>query len=205
MRRNAPLPSWSILSLALALVVGGCAEYGNYPSIGTAAEDPAVNDPNVAPMPTITQAALRHVIGRFPVNGPYLVNLPQGMQRRRAEEIVRALRDANASLPSPERASLPAFHVTKVWLRPSSKAQVEILRPMFGVGNPGVPEEYQPVTVRLRRGPLENWEVDSVRIWPVGMRQPPELYGWPVRTTSTTEIGQPMPAGEPAPVDLPPM
>jgi hypothetical protein len=161
--------------------LSGCASYVNYPAIGTAEEDAAVNDPNAAPAPTVTQAALRHVVSRFPVNGPYLVNLPQGMQKRRADEIVAALRDPNASLPTADRAGLPAFHVTRVWVRPSDKAQVEILRPIFGVGNPGIPEEYQPVTVKLRRSPLEAWQVDSVRVWSVGLRKPPALYGWPDR------------------------
>lgn len=198
MRRNACMVMVGVLSGA-ALLLSGCASYVNYPAIGTAEEDPAINDPNVAPAPTIVQASLRHVITRFPVNGPYLVNLPQGMLKRRADEIVAALRDPNASLPSPERANLPAFHVTKVWLRPSDKAQVEILRPIFGVGNPGIPEEYQPVTVRLRRSPLENWQVDSVRIWSVGMKQPPVLFGWPDRGGSGTDTAAPvMPA---APVE----
>lgn len=196
MRRNASTVMSALL--AAMLLASGCASYVNYPPIGTAEEDAAINDPNVAPAPTVVQAALKHVVKKFPVNGPYLVNLPQGMLKRRADEIIAALKDPNASLPSPERANLPAFHVTKVWLRPSDKAQVEILRPIFGVGNPGIPEEYQPVTVRLRRSPLEPWQVDSVRVWSVGMKQPPVLFGWPERGGSESATGEPM-----APVEIP--
>lgn len=169
-----------LASIALVAALSGCANYMNYPAIGTAAEDAAINDPSIAPAPTVAQKALKHVIERFPVDGPYLVNLPQGMTHRRADEVVRNLRDPNARLPQAGDGpgGTPAYHVTRIWVRPSDKAQVEILRPMFGVGNPGDQAQYQPVTVKLRRSPLESWQVDSVRVWPVGMQQPPELYGW---------------------------
>lgn len=181
-----------MLVLAALSVTGhGCASYINYPAIGTAEEDAAVNDPSVAPAPTVIQASLKRVVERFPVQGPYLVNLPQGMVKRRADEIVASLRDPNASLPRIGGEPLPVYHVTQVWVRPGDKAQVEILRPVFGVGNPGNPEQYQPITVRLRRSPVENWKIDSLRVWPIGSAVPPELYGWPeppVRLSSEEPI-----------------
>lgn len=161
-----------------AAMLNGCATYANYPAIGTADDDAAVNDPNVAPTPTVARAAVRHIVERFPVEGAYVVNLPEGMTRRRAEEVILLLRDPNANLPSPATAGLPVYHVTKVWVRPAGHAEVEVIRPVFGVGTPGDVAEFQPVTVRLRRSPLENWQVDSVRVWPIGLKVPPPLYGW---------------------------
>lgn len=163
---------------AAMLAAGGCASHVNYPPIGTAEEDSAVNDPNTAPTPVVIQTALKHIINRFPVDGPYVVNLPSGMLQTRASEIVGSLKDPGAALPSRATANLPVYHVIRVGIRPLDKATVEILRPVFGVGYPGSPEQYQPVTVHLRRSPLEPWKVDSVRVWPIGMTQPPELYGW---------------------------
>lgn len=162
---------------ALSCVVG-CASYANYPAIGTAQDDAAVNDPNVAPVPTVIRSALLHVIERFPVEGDFVVNLPEGMTSRRAQEFMMKLGEPRARLPQAESESLPVYHVTRVWLRPAGSAEVEILRPVYGVGAPGDKPEFQPVTVRLRRTPLEPYRVDSVRVWPIGIAVPPPLYGW---------------------------
>lgn len=182
--RHEKTSSWFVvrsLVLACPVVLGavtGCAMHANYPPIGTAEDDAAVNDPNAAPVPTIVQAALRRVIERFPVQGEYNINLPQGMTRRRAEEIVTLLRQPGARLPSSASQELPTYHVTRVWLRPGGTSTVEILRPVFGVGTPGTEAQYQPVSVNLRRSPLEDWQVDSTRVWPIGSAVPPPLYGW---------------------------
>jgi hypothetical protein len=181
--RNGTLRSFT---LSLAALIGlaaltaqtGCASYGNYPAIGTAQDDAAVNDPNAAPIPTLMRLALVHVVDRFPVDGDYVVNLPEGMTSRRAEEFMMKLGDARAHLPSAETESRPVYHVTRVWLRPGGTSEVEILRPVYGVGAPGVDAEFQPVTVRLRKTPLEPYKVDNVRVWPIGIAVPPPLFGW---------------------------
>ena len=86
--------------------------------------------------------------------------------------------DEHAHLPAPGTDSLPVYHVTRVWLRPAGRSEVEILRPVFGVGTPGDQAEFQPVSVYLRHTPLEQWKVDTVRVWPIGTAVPPPLYGW---------------------------
>ncbi|MBL8746125.1 MAG: hypothetical protein JNK58_07195 [Phycisphaerae bacterium] len=166
------------LTLAAAGMLSGCASYANYPAIGTAKDDAAVNDPNVAPVPTLMRTALLHVVNRFPVEGDYVVNLPEGMTARRAQEFMMKLGDPRARLPQAESESLPVYHITRVWLRPGGTSEVEILRPVYGVGAPGDQAEFQPVTVRLRRTPLEPYKVDSVRVWPIGIAVPPPLFGW---------------------------
>ncbi|MDX2116439.1 MAG: hypothetical protein SFZ24_12585 [Planctomycetota bacterium] len=214
--RNAPgrgPTAAALLALALAPALPGlpgCANYVNYPAIGTAEEDAAINDPNVAPAPTIVQAALRRVTSSFPVDGPYVINLPEGMTRRRAEEILRLLKDPDARLPAPDTLELPAYHVTRVWLRPADKANVEVLRPIFGVGaRPGEGDsaQYQPVMVRLRRSPLEDWKVDSVRVWPIGTVVPPPLFGWDEPVADPSAVTAPAPpaaATPPTPGAVPP-
>lgn len=179
MQRTARGIIWTAFAMStLALgLPGGCAPYANYPARGE--DDPAINDPNFAPSPEVMQVALRWVLTSWPVEGEYVINFPQGMSRRRAEEIIRNLEDPNARLVSIETSGLPAFHISKVWIRPGARAQVEILRPVFGIGGRDEAALYQPITVRLRRSPLEPWKVEAVRAWPVGQAEVPELFGWP--------------------------
>lgn len=177
-RRRTLIAIACLTPLALWATLPGCASYANYPPIGTAKDDAAVNDPNVAPVPTIMRTSLLHVIDRFPVEGDFVVNLPEGMTVRRAQEFMLKLGQPRASLPQAETETRPVYHITRVWLRPGGTSEVEILRPVFGVGTPGDQAEFQPVTVRLRHTPLEPYKVDSVRVWPIGIAVPPPLFGW---------------------------
>lgn len=174
----APIGFAGLIVLAALAGPSGCASYANYPPIGTAQDDAAVNDPNVAPVPTLMRTALLHVVDRFPVEGDFVVNLPEGMTARRAHEFMLKLGQPRASLPQAETETRPVYHITRVWLRPGGTSEVEILRPVFGVGTPGDQAEFQPVTVRLRHTPLEPYKVDSVRVWPIGIAVPPPLFGW---------------------------
>ena len=195
------------LRLALSLValgaLLGCAAHATYPE--RVEEEWSVRDPNINPVPEVMRVALQRVTSRFPVNGPYVVNLPQGMQKRWAEDLLRRLKDPNANLVSAQTADLPAFHVAKVWVRPGSRAWVDILRPVFGVGGPQSEGPlYQRITVQLRQSPLEPWQVDSVRVWPLGIDQPPALFGWPaLDSTSPAEPMTPPLHPHPHPHPLP--
>lgn len=180
--------------------LGGCATYANYPARGE--KDPAINDPNVFPAPEVIGVALERVLSRWPVEGEFVVNLPRGMTRRRAEEIVRKLHDPLARLVSIETAGLPAFHVTRVWIRPGARAQVEVLRPIFGIGGRDEAALYQPVTVKLRQSPLRAWRVDAVRVWPIGQAETPELFGWPEEAPAQP-VGAPATTSDPATLPSP--
>lgn len=175
---------WKLLAanLAIGLACGamalpGCTPYSNYPARGE--DDPAINDPNMLPAPEVVTVALERVLQSWPIEGQFVINLPQGMSKRRAEDILRNLKNPDAHLVSLETSTLPAYHVTRVWIRPGARAQVEILRPVFGIGGTEQAALYQPVTVKLRRSPLEPWKVEAVRVWPIGQAEVPELYGWP--------------------------
>ncbi len=155
----------------LGLVIGnGCATYANYPSIGN---DAAVNDPNVAPLPELMTLALIWVVDSQPVEDGFVVNLPEGMDRARAERIVGRV-GRGATLVSEESIGLPVYHVTRVWLR-GDGAEVDVLRPVSGAS--GASGASQLVTVRLGSR-LGSWEVRSTKVWPVGMVEAPPLYGW---------------------------
>lgn len=153
-----------------ACVVGaggvGCATYANYPEIG---KDAAVNDPNVAPLPRLEAVALRWVVRRYPVEGAYVVNLARGTERSKAESIAAEVGEG-ARLVSDQTMGLPVYHVSRIWLR-GDRAEVDVLRP---VGDEGA---HQMVTVRLENE-LGRWAVSSAKVWPVGMGEVPELYGW---------------------------
>jgi hypothetical protein len=175
---------WKLLASAAAfglvcgaLALPGCAPYANYPARGE--DDPAINDPNIIPAPDVIEVSLARVLKSWPVEGDFVINLPQGMSRRRAEEVLRRLDNPHAHLVSLETSGLPAYHVTRVWIRPGARAQVEILRPVFGIGGRDEAALFQPVTVKLRRSPIEAWQIDAVRVWPIGQAEVPELYGWP--------------------------
>ena len=163
-----------------ALVGGGCAAWGNYPPIG---DDYAVNNPNTPPMPTVAAEAVRWVARKYPVDGEFVVNLPRGMERETAEKVLARIGLPGARLVSPQTVGLPAYHVTKVWVR-ESQAAVDVLRPVTDVaaetelGRGAM--NYQLFTVRLEGGGLRgSWRVNAApRAWPIGGNEPPELYGW---------------------------
>jgi len=161
-RRFLPrLATAALLSAALS----GCAAYYNYPAIGN---DAAINDPNVAPVPTVMTVALRTVLERHEPEGAYVINFPEGLGRRQAEDVLMRLGRDDANLATPETAGLPAWHVSRIRIR-GDRAEVDVLRPVAGA--------HQGTTVRMVGGP-KPWRVTSTKVWPVGMFDAPELYGW---------------------------
>lgn len=193
---------WVIGVLGLSVLAGmsGCSSYGNYPSIG---DDVADNDPNVAPMPEITAASVRWLVRKYPVEGPYVVNMPAGMERNTAESVLRRIGDPNARLVMPSTKNLPAYHVTKLWLR-QFHASVDVLRPVTDMpasserGSQAI--NYQLFTIKLVGGGLHGaWQVEAVpRAWSIGAYEPPMLFGWE-ELPPAPPVGNATPAREPEP------
>jgi hypothetical protein len=173
----------SVLALSTALLVApamtGCAGYANYPQIGTS--DVAVNNPNVAPTPEAAFTALKWVIRRYPVEGPYTVNMPSGTYRRTGERVIELLKDPDARLLTPTNQHLPCYHIKRVWVR-GERATVEVLRPVLRppMDKPaGTPDTiYQSFWVKCEAG-WKPWRVVHARAWPIGSDAPPNLQGWP--------------------------
>ena len=156
--------------LGAGVLGGGCAHYVNYPAIG--GDRLAVHDPNVAPVPDVVVLAVRRVVTRHTVGEEFVVNLPEGMDRRVAERVVGEI-GGGARVVSPETDELPAVHVKRVWVR-GDRAAVVILRPVDGLGGGG----HQAVTVRLEKPVFGVWEVVFERAWAAGAAETPELFGW---------------------------
>lgn len=162
------------------LCLGGCAGYANYPKLG--ASDIAVNNPNTPPVPQAEYVALRWVIRRYPVEGPYTVNFPAGTYRRTGERFLELLEDPNARLLTPANSHLPTYHVKRVWVR-GERATVEVLRPVLRppMDIPSGAEStplYQSFWVKCEAG-WKPWRVVHARAWPIGRDVPPNLQGWP--------------------------
>ncbi len=155
-----------------------CSSYTNVPAINTPDDDAARNDPNSRRATKVMATALKRVVTTHPVEGLYVINLPEDMTRGRAEEFMRRLDEPSARLLPSGSTDLPVFHITRVWIRPSARGEVEILRPVFGVGHPGRPEQYQQVTVKLQKAAMDEWRVEAVRFWPIGLVTPPPMRGW---------------------------
>lgn len=173
--RSAAHRSLLALAAAIPLALAACAHYANYPPIGN---DLAVNDPNTAPLPELIAAALRDTVRRYPVDGAFVINLPAGLERRRAESIAAELGE-NARLVVPGTQHLPAYHVTRIWVR-GDRATVEVLRPVTELhSDSATPDRHQAISIRLARGAFAPWSVTSHRAWTIGAGEPPELFGWP--------------------------
>jgi hypothetical protein len=217
-QRVAPrlaLTALLLTALAAAVPLAGCNRWSNYPPIG---DDTANNDPNMSPVPQATAAALEWVARKYPVEGPFVINLPQGTTRRTADRILADIGNPSARLVTPESKGLPAFHVTKIWVR-ESRASIDILRPITNFDaeteRGRSPINYQLITVKLLGGPLRpGWRVDAApRAWPIGAHEPPPLYGWAAeweQPAGEATSAQPTPemnpaeAPAPAPDDAPP-
>ena len=148
-----------------------------YPPRGDSALE--TSDPNKNPAPKVMEVALRRVTSRFGVEGDYVINLPQGMEQRWAEALVRRLDEEHAHVVAPENEGMPVFHVTRVWVRVGSWAEVEILRPMTGLASQDGSMVYEPVTIRMSKSALQPWKIVSVRAWAGRETEPPPLFGWP--------------------------
>ncbi len=161
----------AVLGNVVALGFGGCAHYVNYPAID--GDGLAVHNPNVAPMAEVVALAVRRVVSRHPMEGEYVVNLPEGTNRRVAEWVVAEIGEG-ARIVTPGSEGLRVVHVKRVWVR-GHRAVVEVARPVVGIGEE---ESHQTVTVRLAKPVFGVWEVVFVRGWAVGAAETPELYGW---------------------------
>ena len=156
----------ALVTVAATMSMTGCAMVASWPAIG---DDTAINDPNVSPMPKVIAAGVREVIRRYPAQGEFIINLPEGLERPRAERIAREV-GPEARVVGYSDVALPVYHVTRVWVR-GDRARVDVVRPL------GVPRMWQRITVHLKHT-LEGWQPEYTKVWPLGMDTPGSLYGW---------------------------
>lgn len=174
-RRIASFVSAGVTVSALALL-GACGGYSNYPRIQG---DTAFNNPNSPDMIGAVVAALQWTYERYPVEGPFAVNLPDGMSRRRAFLLLNQLDIPSARPLTPETADLPTFHVARVFTR-ATNGEVDIVRPVTLVrasaesGTVTQTAAHQLITVRVKSA-LDGWTATSERAYIIGAAAPPPL------------------------------
>jgi hypothetical protein len=174
----------AVFATAAITGLAGCATYANYPAVGE--RDLAVNNVNVAPLPTIMTRAAGRVIALDAIAGElpelWVLNLPQGATVETARDVlanVQRIAEVRGGLlvGEPGWQQAPAYSITGVRLR-GDRASVDVARPVSVVTGPGQAPAYQKVTLRLTGG-LAGWRVTSVREWPIGAEPEPQLFGWP--------------------------
>ena len=160
-----------------SLLVGACAPVATYPARG---DNAVSNDPNVAPMPAVVAAALSRAVRLYPVDGQYIINLPEGQSLKTAQRIHRDIGDEDGFLISSNAMKYPVYHVDRIWVR-GDNAQVEVLCPIWPAGTsldtPAYEREYRRVIFNLE-GAFDAWSVSGVRSFDPGLVEPPQLYGW---------------------------
>lgn len=157
-------------ALTLAALPIGCVGVSTNPSI--------YDDPNARPVASaavveITAAAVKHVVSRYPVNGPYALNLPSSIPDHQAALIIKRLAATQAGLVTDAAPTLPVYHVETVRVL-GDEAIVQIHRPITVHAGEG-----QPVTQAIEvkcRGGVQPWRVVATRGLMLGAIPPPPLY-----------------------------
>ncbi len=160
------------LAALVSIILSGCAGYTTYPAPepGTTS-DAAFNSPNVPPAPDVIFTALEYSIDRFPINGPYAINLPPELDAKRVDYIIGLLKDPNAAVLTESNQDLPTYHVARIWIR-AGRAQVDVFRPVTDIPGPQGGQVTQMVTVNLKPH-FTRWQVESARSAAIGVASPP--------------------------------
>ncbi len=163
------------LAAALCAALVGCGGYTTYPAPESGpGADAAFNSPNVAPGPDVIYTALQYTIDRFPVDGPYALNLPPELSDKRVEYIFDLLDDPDAYSLTENTRDLPVYHVDRLWIR-TTRAEVDVFRPVVDVPGPEGRQVTQRVTVNLEPR-FARWRVVSARSSAIGLAPPPEPF-----------------------------
>lgn len=176
------------LAAALTLALTGCAGYTTYPA-PQAGSDAAFNSPNVPPAPDVVYTALAYTIDRFPVDGPYAINLPAQLDPKRVAYIFDLLKDPDARTLTQGTENLPTYHVGRIWIRGGS-AEVDVFRPVTDIPGPEGGQVTQMVTVKLEPR-FTRWRVASARSAAIGVASPPELAFRDQPETATASAAEP--------------
>lgn len=164
-QRRIPLLA-AMATLGLA-GLNACTSYTNVPGPDAAT---ARQDPNARQAVRATEAALAWVVHRHPVEGPFVVNLPHGTSLETAESMLASL-SPMARLPGPDTAGLPAYHVSRVWIRVSD-GKVDVVFP--ATDHRGQDIE-RAVTVWMNAG-VRPWTVSRGQYWSPGTVPTPPLW-----------------------------
>ncbi len=157
----------SIVTLAVltsVLGLGGCISYTSIPEPTTETEFASAN--NFLAI-QVTRAALEEVLFRYPMRdaqGRYSVNLPVGTTLESAQSIVEGLPDGVVIPFEGMDASIPMYHIGRIWIR-ASDAKVDVLYPARAFDGSSF---MGTVTIWMRGGGVPSWRVSRVQHWAPG-------------------------------------
>lgn len=166
----AVLARFGVAAAIAAAALTGCAGYSSYPPLKG---DTAFNNTNSGDMVAVMAVGMRWMVDRYPVEGEFAVNLPEGMTRRRSLEVLAQMGSPNARPLTPETAHLPTFHVARVVVR-ISDAEVDIVRPVATFSDREQRPINQLVTVRVKGG-LSPWRAFGEKPYLIGAAETPPL------------------------------
>lgn len=167
------------------LALGGCFGHNTIETERGAIQGFA--NPNSPPVPQAMATALQWAAMRYPpgmdrtevgagADRPRIaVSFPLDTRRDTANYVCTNTGPFAEPLTQ-ENASLPTYHIARVWTR-GLYATVDIFRPASQLGPaPGETTLYQCITVELRSG-IGSYSVYSHKVWPVGVFDvPPQRY-----------------------------
>lgn len=181
MRRSAWIRAgFAACAGALALGAGGCVGYATSP---TRSKQPFEKPSPIYAVQEICAASAAYVVEKFPINGPYAVNLPAGLSRSDCERIIRLMKDENARVLTASTQSLPIVHVETVSVI-GDGATSRVFRPvglsaMQGSGKeatlPGGPTALTQCMELRVQGGLRPWHAVAMRGLMLGAIPTPEL------------------------------
>ena len=148
-----------ILVCTATTLIGGCG--GTYVNVPKLDGSPASQDPNLVVVRRVEAEALRHVLLRYPPEGPYAIELPDGTDDATYWWVLRNLPEGGEQIHRlPDDAEIPpVYRVAQVVIR-GLIAQVEVVIP------PGRYEGDRLVSVFLSPD-TEGWYANRSRLWTI--------------------------------------
>jgi hypothetical protein len=191
--RRGVLALGALGALGVALLSGGCI-HANLP--GKVTNTQAITNPNAFPAPRLMAMSLEFVVNRHPPQAGsgepgvpvFAFSLPEGVSRKN-HEIIESMLQGRGVPATPESvARFPVYHLVTMWIR-GSRAEVELVYPIEGVGVVGSGAEsravYRGVSLKLGSdvGP---WRVLRQQLWNVGTIPVPEVHYMPTSDEETS-------------------
>lgn len=171
----------SVGVVGVALSMGGCLTYSNYPP---AADGTWINARDTASIREPMAKALAHVIQKdldsqpglnLPGSGPIVViNVPGGIAPESYLWIARNAHPRAVVLSEASDQSLPIYHIAEVAIR-HSRVRVDVVRPITGL-EAGIAEPVYVGTEVWMEGGTGARRIVRDRAREVGTLTPPELH-----------------------------
>ena len=147
------------LVFGLALLLAGCNPY-YYINVPAIDGDLARNDANAVVVREVESAAVRALLEKHPVDGSFVVKLPEGTTTLTYEVVIPTISDL-AIIPGYEGSADAAvtFDVKRVQIT-GLTGEVDIQRIDHSLGGPG-----SLFTVKMNHDAMEGWYGKSIRNW----------------------------------------